>query len=254
MRIVTWNVNSIRKREEIVLDWLDAHAADVLLLQETKVVDGAFPRSGFEARGYHLELFGQPGLNGVAIASRTPLDEVRRGLPGDDTDTQARYVEARTAGLIVASVYVPNGTAVGSDKFAYKLRFLERLRRHATTLLETERPFVVAGDYNVAPDPIDVFDPEELDGTVCYHPDERARLRELLHLGLYDGFRARHASRRQYTWWDMRGGAWERDEGMRIDHLLLSPQAVDRLKDAGADPATRAGKGVSDHIPVWVDL
>lgn len=251
MKIVTWNVNSIRKREAIVLDWLNAADPDVLLLQETKVVDASFPRAGFEQRGYHLALAGEPGRNGVAIVAKTPIEDVTAGLPGADDDAQARYLEATVAGIRVASVYVPNGTTVGSDNFAYKLRFFERLRRHATDHLMTDLPFVLGGDFNVAPEPVDVYDPEACEGTICYHPAERHGLRGLTHLGLYDAFRAVHPTRRQYTWWDLRGGSWERDEGLRIDYLLLSPQATDRLKEADSDPRTRAGKGVSDHIPTW---
>ena len=158
------------------------------------------------------------------------------------------------AAFAVASVYVPNGTQVGSDKFAYKLRFVRRLGQRIQALLEDEQPLVIGGDYNVAPDPEDVYDPEDCAGDICYHDDERRSFRALLGLGVYDAFRCVHPTRRQFTWWDLRGGAWERDEGMRIDHLLASPQAVDRLTDADADPTARAGKGVSDHIPIWCEL
>ena len=254
MRIVTWNVNSIRRREEIVLAWLETNKPDVMLFQETKVTDDKFPSSGIEGLGYHLAIHGQPSLNGVAIASLEPLTNVRMGLPGEPGDEQARYIEADTGGLRVASVYVPNGTEVGSDKFAYKLRFFNRLRDHAADLLEEERAFVIGGDYNVAPDPIDVYDPDDCRGDICFHDDERRNFRALLGIGLYDTFRCVHPSKRQFTWWDLRGGAWERDEGMRIDHLVASPQAVDRLDGVGADTPARAGKGVSDHIPVWCDL
>lgn len=253
MKIVTWNVNSIRKRESIVLDWLTAADPDVLLLQETKVVDASFPRAGFEQRGYHLALCGEPSRNGVAIIAKAPIEDVRSGLPGDD-DAQARFIEGTVDGVRVASVYVPNGTTVDSDNFAYKLRFLDRLRRHAVDRLERDTPFVIGGDFNVAPEPADVYDPESCEGTICYHPAERHGLRGLVNQGLYDAFRAVHPTRRQYTWWDLRGGSWERDEGLRIDYLLLSPQATDRLEEADSDPRTRAGKGVSDHIPTWCVL
>jgi exodeoxyribonuclease-3 len=249
VRIVTWNVNSVRKREQIVLDWLAANDPDVLLLQETKVVDDSFPRSGFEERGYHLAILGEPGRNGVAIIAKSPIEDVARGLPGEDDDTQARYIEGMVSGVRVASVYVPNGTTVGSDNFAFKLRFFDRLRTHAAAHLEGDTPLVIGGDYNVAPEPIDVYDPDECEGTICYHLDERHGLRGLTNLGLYDAFRACHPTRRQFTWWDLRGGSWERDEGLRIDYLLLSPQALDRLTEAGSDQKTRAGKGISDHIP-----
>lgn len=254
MRIVTWNVNSVRKREAILLDWLAAEKPDVVLLQETKAVDASFPTEAFEKAGYELALFGEPGRNGVAILAKATIENVTRGLAGEEDDAQARYIEATVAGVRVASVYVPNGTAVDSDKFAYKLRFFERLRHHLAQALEAEMPLVVGGDYNVAPEPIDVYDPAECEGEICFHPDERVRFRGLAHLGLYDAFRAVAPTRRQFTWWDMRGGSFERDEGMRIDFLMLSPQALDRLATADADPKARRGKGVSDHIPVWCDL
>lgn len=254
MKITTWNVNSIRKREDIVLAWLAANPSDVLLLQETKVTDDKFPRAGFEAAGYHLAIHGEPGRNGVAIVAREPIADVATGLPGEDGDTQTRYIEATVAGIRTASVYVPNGTTVGSENFAFKLRFFERLRHHLASRVETDQPFVLGGDFNVAPDPIDVYDPDDCEGTICYHPAEREGLRSLTYLGYYDAFRALHPTRRQFTWWDLRGGSWERDEGLRIDYLLCSPEATDRLQEADSDPKTRAGKGISDHIPTWCVL
>ncbi len=254
MQIVTWNVNSIRKREAVVQAWLAANHPDVLLLQETKVVDASFPKAGFVAAGYHLAHFGEPGRNGVAIIARQPIDDVTAGLAGEADDAQARYIEATVDGVRLASVYVPNGTSVDSPNFAYKLRFFDRLRRHAQDLLDGDMPFVIGGDFNVAPEPVDIYDPDECEGTICYHPAERHGLRGLTNQGLYDAFRAVHPTRRQYTWWDLRGGSWERDEGLRIDYLLLSPQATDRLKEADSDPKTRAGKGISDHIPTWCVL
>jgi exodeoxyribonuclease III len=254
VKIVTWNVNSVRKRETIILDWLAANDPDILLLQETKVVDVSFPKASFEEKGYHLALFGEPGRNGVAILAKHPIADVAIGLPGDADDTQARYIEATIESLRVASVYVPNGTSTDSPNFAYKLAFYDRLRHHAAAHLDAETPLVIGGDFNVAPEPIDVYDPTALDGTICYHPKERAALRALTNQGLYDAFRATNPTRRQFTWWDLRGGSWERDEGLRIDYLLLSPQTTDRLQSADSDPKTRAGKGISDHIPSWCVL
>lgn len=254
MKIVTWNVNSIRVRETIVCDWLAANKPDVLLLQETKVTDDKFPREPFEAAGYHLAIHGQKSLNGVAIFATKPIEDVERALPGEPEDEQARYIEATVDGVRVASVYVPNGTKVGSDKFDYKLRFFERLRSHFARRAREEISFAVGGDYNVAPDPIDVYDAEDCTGDICYHPDERRQFRALVHEGYYDSFRCLEPSKRQFTWWDLRGGSWERDEGMRIDHVMLSPQATDRLSAVGADASTRQGKGVSDHIPLWCEL
>ena len=179
---------------------------------------------------------------------------MRAGLPGDAGDAEARYVEAVVDRVRVASVYVPNGTALGSDRFAYKLAFLDRLRAHAGTFSSSRKSLVIGGDYNVGPYPIDVFDPQALDGTICYHPDERAKLRALLHLGLYDAFRIAEPRTRAYSWWDYQGRLLRANQGLRIDHLLLSPQAVDRLETCAIDAEPRAAKAPSDHAPVWCTL
>lgn len=254
MKIAAWNVNSVRARLPRVLEWLGSAAPDVALLQETKVEDSKFPREPIEDLGYNLALRGEAGgRNGVAILARRPIEDVVAALPGDDGE--ARYVEALVGGTVrVASVYVPNGTRVGSDRFAYKLDFLGRLRDRARELLALEEMLAIGGDLNVAPTPLDVYDHEALDGTVCYHPDERARLRALLHLGLYDAFRARNPAARRFTWWPYQGRAHDLDQGMRIDHLLLSPRAVDRLEACGIDDDARAGPAASDHAPVWCTL
>jgi exodeoxyribonuclease III len=254
VRIAAWNVNSVRARLPRLLAWLGTAAPDVVLLQETKVVDALFPREPLEDLGYNIVLRGEPQRNGVAILAKIPIEDVATALPGDDGDAEARYVEGFVRGVRVASVYVPNGTSVGSDRFAYKLDFLRRLRDHARRLLEFEEPLVIGGDYNVAPTPLDVYDPEGLDGTVCYHPDERARLRAILNLGLYDAFRVRYPAARRFTWWPYQGRAHQLDQGMRIDHLLLSPQAADRLEGCGIDDAARAGSAASDHAPVHCTL
>ena len=256
MKIATWNVNSVRARLPRVLEWLDQAKPDVLLLQETKVTAEAFPADSFEERGYNVAAVGEAnGRNGVAILAKRPLDDLIRRLPGDEADDEARYLEALTDGVRVASVYVPNGTAVGSERFAFKLAFLERLRARAAELLAGDDPLVIGGDMNVAPYPIDVFDPEALDGTVCYHPDERARYRALLHLGLYDAYRALEPAREgAFSWWHYQGRSWRANEGLRIDHLVLSGLAVDRLGEAGIDRAPRGWKQPSDHAPVWCSL
>jgi exodeoxyribonuclease III len=255
VKIAAWNVNSIRARLPVALDWLDQARPDVALLQETKVTAEQFPAEPFEDRGYNLVARGEAGgRNGVAILAKRPIEDVRVRLPGDERDDEARYVEAVVAGVRLASVYVPNGTAVGSERFAYKLVFLDRLRAHARDLLEFEEALVIGGDYNAAPYPIDVFDPQALDGTICYHPAERAKLRALLHLGLYDAFRIVEPRTRAYSWWDYQGRSWRANQGLRIDHLLLSPQAVDRLETCAIDREPRAAKGPSDHAPVWCAL
>jgi exodeoxyribonuclease III len=255
VKIATWNVNSIRARLPVTLAWLDQAKPDVALLQETKVTEEQFPAEPFEDRGYNIAARGEAGgRNGVAILAKRPLEDVRARLPGDDDDAEARYIEAVVDRVRVASVYVPNGTLVGSDRFAYKLAFLERLRRHAADLLEFEESLVIGGDYNVGPYLIDVFDPQALDGTICYHPAERAKLRALLHLGLYDAFRIVEPRTRAFSWWDYQGRSWRANQGLRIDHLLLSSQAVDRLETCAIDREPRAAKAPSDHVPVWCVL
>jgi len=255
VKIATWNVNSIRARLPVALAWLDQARPDIALLQETKVTAEQFPAEPFEERGYNVAARGEAGgRNGVAILARRPIEDVRERLPGDDHDAEARYVEAVVDRTRVASVYVPNGTAVGSDRFAYKLAFLDRLRAHVRDLLELEEVLVIGGDYNVGPYPIDVFDPQALEGTICYHPDERAKLRALLHLGLYDAFRIIEPRTRAYSWWHYQGRSWRANQGLRIDHLLLSAPAVDRLETCAIDPEPRAAKAPSDHAPVWCEL
>ncbi len=252
--IATFNVNSIKARLPNVLAWLDAARPDIALLQELKCVDEAFPTMEIEERGYNLALHGQKTYNGVAILSKFPLEDVTRGLPGDATDEQARYIEAVASipggAMRVASAYVPNGQDVTSDKFPYKLKFLDRLSVHWQQRLSYHELAVLGGDFNVAPAPIDVYDAPALDGSVCYHPAERERLRALFHLGFYDAFRVMHPDAQQFSWWDYRGGGYERGLGLRIDHLLLSPMAADRLKNCVIDEAPRREEKPSDHAPV----
>lgn len=267
MRVVsvaTWNVNSIKSRLHQLLPWLREAAPDIVLLQETKTVDESFPAMEIEDLGYNIAIHGQKTYNGVAILSKFPLEDITRGLPAlsvDDTaDEQARYIEAVVnlpgQAMRVASVYVPNGQEVGSDKFAYKLAFLARLRAHAARLLALEEILVLGGDYNVAPAAMDVYDAQKLEGTVCFHPDERAALRSITHLGLYDAFRLKHPEAKNFSWWDYRENAHARDHGLRIDHLLLSPQAADRLTESEISHALRGEEKPSDHVPVvaWFSI
>lgn len=252
--VAAWNVNSIKTRLHQLVPWLREHKPDIALLQELKTMNEGFPYMEIEELGYNVAAHGQKTYNGVAILSKFPLDDITTTLPGEDTDLEARYIEAVASlpgsAVRVASVYVPNGQSPDSDKFQYKLRFLDRLRAHAKGLLKYEELLVIGGDYNVAPYPIDVHDPKGLDGTVCYHPEERARLRALLHEGLYDAFRLREPDTQLFSWWDYRAGAFENGKGMRIDHLLLSPQAADALADCGIDALTRGTERPSDHAPV----
>ena len=254
MKIATWNVNSLRARMPVVLDWLEQAKPDVVLLQEIKVSAEQFPAEPPEELGYNLAICGEPGRNGVAILAKSPIERVAQCVPGDDTDQEARYIEAVVGTVRVASVYVPNGTAVGSDRFAYKLAFLDRLRAHAQELLLLDEAVVIGGDFNVAPQPLDVYDPAALEGTICYHPDERAKYRALVHLGFYDAYRVVEPRTAAYTWWHYQGRSFKANQGLRIDHLLLSPQATDLLEGSGIDAEQRAAKVPSDHVPVWCTL
>jgi len=254
MKIATWNVNSVKARLPRVVDWLTEAKPDVALLQETKVADEAFPREEIEALGYNLALHGQRTYNGVAILARRPIEDVRSGLPGDDGDEHARYVEATVDGVRVASVYLPNGNPVDSDKFAYKLAWMRRLTAHAKTLLEQELCFVLGGDYNALPADEDCYDPVAFANDALGRPETKAHFRELVYLGLTEAWRALHPDEVGYSYWDYQGGAWQKDHGLRIDHLLLSPQAADRLQECAIDRSPRGKEKPSDHAPVWCTL
>ncbi|MGF1639632.1 MAG: exodeoxyribonuclease III [Rhodospirillales bacterium] len=254
IKIATWNVNSITARLPHLLAWLAEAAPDVVLLQETKIVDEAFPAAVLGDVGYNCASVGQRTYNGVAVLSKRPIEVLERALPGDPRDDQARYLEAFTAGVRVASIYLPNGNPVDGGKFAYKLAWMERLYRHVQALLETEDAFVVGGDYNVAPDDDDVYDPQGWRDDALCRPESRAALRKIVFLGLTDAVRSLSDAPGRYTWWDYRGGAWPQDKGLRIDHLLLSPQAADSLRAAGIDRTPRGWDKASDHTPVWCEL
>jgi exodeoxyribonuclease-3 len=255
MRIATWNVNSVKARLPNVLAWLQSAAPDVCLLQELKCVNEAFPALEIEALGYNLALHGQKTYNGVAILSKRPIEDVRNGLPGDDTDEQSRYIEATISGVRIASIYLPNGNPVDSPKYPYKLGFMKRLVAHTRTLLEREETFVLGGDYNVCPTDADVYDPVGWANDALCRPESRAAFRTLLNLGLTEAFRALHPTApAAWTFWDYQAGAWQRDRGLRIDHLLLSPQAADRLQACEIDREPRGREKASDHTPVWCEL
>ena len=251
--IATWNVNSLKARLGHVLDWLKATGPDIVLLQETKLTDDAFPALDISAVGYECAFAGQKTYNGVAILSRGRIEVTARRLPGGESDEQARYIEGRTLGVRVGAIYAPNGNPVDSEKYPYKLGWFERLHVHARELLTTDEPFALGGDYNIAPDDADVYDPRAwADDALCL-PQSRAAWRRLVNLGLTDSYRALSRESR-YSWWDYRGGAWSRDQGLRIDHILLSPQAADRLVEAGIDRTPRGWEKASDHTPVWCKL
>ncbi|MBK1866635.1 exodeoxyribonuclease III [Taklimakanibacter albus] len=250
MLIATWNVNSVKARLETVIAWLKEASPDVVCFQELKCEDKAFPAQAFEELGYNLAVHGQKTYNGVAILSKLPFDEVRTRLPGDDGDEQARYVEAVVSGIRVASIYLPNGNPVASEKYAYKLSWMDRLITHTKGLLAYEEPFVLAGDYNVIPQAIDAKNPADWVNDALFLPPTLAKFRELINLGLTDAVRTLDPEPGLYTFWDYQAGAWQKNNGIRIDHLLLSPQAADRLQSTRIDKHVRAWEKPSDHVPV----
>ena len=254
MKIATWNVNSIKARLPRLLEWLEAAQPDVALLQELKVTDAAFPVQPIEDLGYNIATHGQKTYNGVAILSKRPIEDVRCGLPGDENDEQARYIEAMVDTVRVASIYLPNGNPTDSDKFLYKLAWMDRLIDHARDMLKYEEIMILGGDYNVIPEDRDCYDPVAFaDDALCL-PESRARWRQLQYLGLTEAFRARHPEISAFSYWDYQGGAWQKDNGARIDHLLLSPQAADQLGKVGIDRSPRGKERPSAHTPVWCEI
>ena len=258
MKIATWNVNSIKARLEVLRNWLDQAAPDVVCLQEIKTQDHAFIEQEFESRGYNCAVHGQKSYNGVAILSKRPLEDVICVLPESEGDDQARYIEALVPGdegvVRVASIYAPNGNPTQSEKFPYKLAWLERLHHHFVELLANEEALVLMGDYNIIPQPEDCYDPKAWEGDALFRPESRAAWRRLTNLGLVDATRACHGATRVYTYWDYQGGAWAKNNGLHIDRILLSPQAADRLKGCGIDRHVRAWEKPSDHVPVWCEI
>ena len=240
MKIATWNVNSIRTRLEHICAWTKETQPDVILFQEIKTTEEFFPFEDIENQGYNLVVFGQKSYNGVAIASKFPLEDISRGLPLCPEDPQARYIEAVTGGIRVASVYVPNGQTVGCEKFHYKLTFMEGLRAHMAHLLTQDEPVVVGGDYNITRDDQDVYDPESWREKILCSSQERMALRKLLHLGYVDLLRQDAPEEKNFTWWDYRQDSFTQNRGLRIDHILGSPQVIDRLQSTGVDRYTRA--------------
>ena len=258
MKIVTWNINGIRARIEGALAYVREAKPDVLCFQEIKTVDEGFPAEAFADLGYTVATHGQKGFNGVALLSLHGLEDVTRGLPGDEADAQSRYIEATvTQGLLsvrVASIYLPNGNPIGTEKFSYKLAWMDRLQAHARALLASEMPVVLAGDFNVIPDPQDAKRPAAWVNDALFQPESRAAFRTLEHLGYLDAIRATHPEPGIYTFWDYQAGAWQKDDGIRIDFQMLSPQAADRLTATGIDRFTRSWEKPSDHVPVWTEL
>jgi exodeoxyribonuclease-3 len=258
MRIATWNVNSLKQRIPNAVAWLAECRPDVVCLQETKCIDGAFPREPFEELGYNVAIHGQKAFNGVAILSKLPLEDVTPRLPGGEADEQARFLEAvvstKAGAVRVASLYLPNGNPPSTEKYTYKLSWMDRLIEHAGERLLLDEMLVLAGDYNVIPSEGDVYDPGAWVGDALFLPATRAKYRALMNLGLTDAIRAVSDDPGLYTFWDYQAGAWQKNMGIRIDHLCLSPAAADRLTAAGIDRKVRGWEKPSDHVPVWVDL
>jgi exodeoxyribonuclease-3 len=258
MRIATWNVNSIRQRMDNAQAWLAERKPDIVCLQEIKCTDDAFPREAFEALGYNVAVHGQKGFNGVALLSKLPFDEVAPGLIGDENDVQARFLEAlvstKTGALRVVSLYLPNGNPPNTEKYAYKLKWMDRLIAFSLERLKLEEPMLLAGDFNVIPTPADARNPAAWAGDALFLPATREKFRALTNLGLTDAIRAGSDAGDLFTFWDYQAGSWAKDNGIRIDHVMLSPQAADRLVDAGIDRHVRGWDKPSDHVPVYVDL
>ena len=260
MRIATFNVNGIKARLPRLLEWLEETKPDIACLQELKSVTENVPVADLQDAGYHALVHGQKGFNGVAILSREPAELVMAGLPGEDgledgKDDHARYIEADVSGLRVASIYLPNGNPVPGAKFDYKLRWMDRLRERVAHLWDAEVPTVLTGDFNVAPEPRDVFSVRAMAGDALTQPESRAAWRSILSQGWLEALRAVHPHDEElYTFWDYQAGAWPRNAGLRIDHHLLSPTIADRLLDAQVDKEYRGREKASDHAPVWIEI
>ena len=259
MQIATWNVNSVKARLDLLTAWLKEARPDVVCLQELKCEDANFPAAPVEDLGYNVSVHGQKSYNGVAILSKRPPDEVTKGLPGGDGDTHSRYIEAvipsELGPVRVASIYLPNGNPIGTDKFAYKLAWLDRLIAHAKLLLKYEEPLVLTGDFNVIPEPADARFPQNWVRDALFQPESRAKFRELLFEGFSDAVRMKYPDGPgPFTFWDYMAGSWQRNNGIRIDHHLLSPQAADRLAGVRIDKHVREWERPSDHVPVVIEL
>ncbi|MCF7700459.1 exodeoxyribonuclease III [Loktanella sp. M215] len=257
MKIATFNINGVKARIEGLTQWLQDSAPDVALLQEIKSVDDGFPRQIIEDLGYNVETHGQKGFNGVAILSKLPLEDVTRGLPGDDADEQARWIEATVVGetaVRLCCLYLPNGNPAPGPKFDYKLAWMDRLHARAKALLADEMPALMAGDYNIIPQSEDAARPDAWREDALFRPDSRAAFRRIVNLGFTEAFRSRTSGPGHYSFWDYQAGAWDKNDGIRIDHLLLTPQCADLLRDCSIESEVRGREKPSDHVPVWIDL
>lgn len=254
IKLASWNVNSVKMRLGHLLDWLKSTSPDIVCLQEIKCTEADFPRLELNGLGYDAVVIGQKTYNGVAILSRAPACDIVAALPGDDADDQARYLEATIAGIRIASVYLPNGNPAPGEKFNYKLAWMRRLEAQTQSLLDREIPLALAGDFNVAPTDLDVYDPAGWRDDALCRPESRRGFRTLLNRGMTDAFRVLHAEGERYTYWDYIRRRFETDQGLRIDHILLSPQATDRLISCDVDKTPRSRDKPSDHTPIWCEL
>lgn len=257
MKIATFNINGVKARIETLTTWLQDSAPDVAVLQEIKSVDENFPRQAIEDLGYNLETHGQKGFNGVAILSKFPLEDVTRGLPGDDSDEQARWIEATVIGekaVRICGLYLPNGNPAPGPKYDYKLAWMDRLYARAQSLMASEEPALMCGDYNIIPQQEDAARPNAWTDDALFRPESRAAFRRIVNLGFTEAFRAREQGAGHYSFWDYQAGAWDKNDGIRIDHFLLTPQCADLLKDCWIEKDLRGREKPSDHVPVWVDL
>jgi exodeoxyribonuclease-3 len=255
MKVATFNINNINRRLPNLLRWLRAAKPDAVALQELKAVDAEFPAAAIEKAGYGAVWRGQKTWNGVAILARNAEPVlIRDRLPGDAADREARYIEAAVRGIVVTSIYLPNGNPQPGPKFDYKLAWFKRLRTHAQKFIKQDIPVVLAGDYNVAPTPFDIYPTRSWDKDALIQPKSRAAFASLVDQGWCDAIRERHPEQPMYTFWDYMRNRWPRDAGLRLDHLLLSPALAPRLKKAGVDRDTRGEDGASDHAPAWVML
>ena len=257
MKIASFNINGIKARTPALINWLKESKTDVALLQEIKSVDEAFPKETFEDLGYNVETHGQKSFNGVAILSKYPLREIRRGLPGDKSDEQARWIEGTICAsneIKICCLYLPNGNPLPGPKYDYKLAWMDRLYLRAQKLLRSEQTSLMAGDFNIIPQTEDAATPEVWENDALFKLESRAKYRKILNLGFSDAFRACNDGPGHYSFWDYQAGAWDRNDGIRIDHFLLSPNCADLLTDCKIDSDIRAHEKPSDHVPIWIEL
>lgn len=254
MKIASWNVNSVRARLPNITSWLEASNIDVVLLQEIKCQTQDFPAFEFQSLGYECHIMGQKSYNGVALLTKHKASNILTALPGDDCDEQARFVQATIKGVTIGGLYAPNGNPIDTDKFTYKLSWMDRLHKHIQKHLITETPLILGGDYNVIPTERDVYDATGWEDNALFHPKTLASYRRIINLGMTEAFRALHPDSGEFTFWDYQAGAWPRDMGLRIDHFLLSPEAVDKMEACEIDRGPRDQKKASDHTPIILEM